>query len=69
MLDYEKAIKILMAEKGLKYEDVEEISGYSARQIRDIANGKMKQPYFFTIETILESLGLRLVIMEADDET
>ena len=67
MIDYEKAIKDRMKEKKLTYEDVEEISGYSARQIRDIANGKMKQPYFFTIETILESLGLRLAIMEADE--
>lgn len=67
MLDYEKAIKNRMAEKELTYEDVEEISGYSARQIQDVANGRTKQPYFFTIETILEALGLRLAIMEADE--
>lgn len=66
MLDYEKAIKNRMAEKEITFEDLEERSGYSSREIRDIVNGKIKRPYFFTIEAVLEALGLRFAIMEDD---
>lgn len=66
MIDYEKAIKNRMAEKEITFDDLEDRSGYSSREIRDIVNGKIKKPYFFTIEAILEALDLRFAIMEAD---
>ena len=66
MIDYEKAIKNRMAEKEITFDDLEDRSGYSSRKIRDIVNGKIKKPYFFTIEAILEALDLRFAIMEAD---
>lgn len=66
MLDYEKAIRETIEKKEITYEELEERSGYSARSICDIANGRIKQPYFFTVEAIVEALGLRLQITEAE---
>lgn len=66
MLDYEKAIKMRLAEKRMTYEDLEEKSGFTSWTICNLLNGKTESPEFFLVEVLLESLGLKLVIMEAD---